>query len=39
MYDTDGNKHDTCIRDNLFICQQPHQHIHLKGKKIIITEY
>ena len=38
MYDTDGNKH-TCIRGNLFDCQQPFQHIHLKGKETSITVY
>ena len=37
MYDTDGNKHHTCIRDNLFNCCQPHQRIHHKGKGTSIT--
>ena len=35
MYDTEGNK-DICIWDNLFNCQQPHQHINLKEKKQIL---
>ena len=39
MYDTAGNKHHTCIRDNLFNCRQTHQRIHLKGKKIRIPAY
>ena len=37
MHDTDGNKHHTCIHDNLFNCRQPHQCIHLKGKETSIT--
>ena len=39
MYDTDGNKHHTCIRDNLFNCRLPHQRIHLKGKGASVTVY
>ena len=39
MYDTDGNKHHTCISDSLFNCWQPHQRIHLKGKETSITVY
>ena len=33
MYDTEGNKIRLFIRDKLFNCWQPHQHIHLKEKK------
>ena len=36
MYDTEGNKHHPCIRDNLFNCRQPHQHINLKEKKQVL---
>ena len=36
MYDIEGNK-DICIHDNLFNCWQPHQHIHLKEKKQVLT--
>ena len=39
MYDTDGNKHHTCICDNLLSCRQPHQRIHLKGTEASIAEY
>ena len=39
MHDTEGNKHHTCIRDNLFNCRQPHQHTHLKGKGTSVTVY
>ena len=39
MYDTDGNKHHTCIRDNLLNFRQLHQRIHLKGNKTSITVY
>ena len=39
MYDIDGDKHDTCIRRNLFNCRQPPQCIHLKGKETSITVY
>ena len=31
MCDTEGNRR-ICVLDNLFDCQQPHQHIHLKEK-------
>ena len=33
MYDTDGNKHHTCICDNLFNCRKPHQRIYLQEKE------
>ena len=33
MYDTKGNKHHLCTRNNLFNCRQPHYHIRLKEKK------
>ena len=36
MYNTEGNKHRLCIRDNLLNCWQLHQHIHLKGKKQVL---
>ena len=36
MYNTDGNIHRLCIRDNLLNCWQPHQHIYLKGKKQVL---
>ena len=36
MYDAEVNKHRLCIRDNLLNCSQPHQHIHLKGKKQVL---
>ena len=36
MYDTEGNKRHICIRDNLFSCQQPQRHIHLKEKKQVL---
>ena len=39
MYDTEGNKHHTCIHDNLLNCRQPLQHIQLKGKETGITVY
>ena len=29
MYDTEGNKHQTCIHDDILNCQQTHQQIHL----------
>ena len=35
MYDSEENK-DVCIHDNLFSCQQPHQHIHLMNKKQVL---
>ena len=39
MYDTKGNKHHTCIHDDLFNCRQPPQYIYLKGKETSITVY
>ena len=40
MYDTEGNKHRTCIPENLFNCRKPHQQIHMKEKKkVLITVY
>ena len=39
MYDTEGNKNNTCIRDNFFNCLQPQQHIHLKRKEARIIVY
>ena len=33
MYDTKENKDHICIIDNLPDCEQPYQHIQLKGKK------
>ena len=36
MYNTERKKHGLCIRDNLLNCRQPHQHIHLKGKKQVL---
>ena len=30
---TEGNNDHICIRNNLFNCRQPHQHIHLKQNK------
>ena len=37
MCDNEGNKRNY-IFDNLFDCRQPHQHIHLKGKKYHNTQ-
>ena len=34
MCDIEGDKH-ICILNNLCDCQQPHQHIQLKEKKIV----
>ena len=39
MYDTEGNKHHTCIHDNLLNCQHFPQHIQLKRKETGITVY
>ena len=36
MYNTEGNKHFLCTRDNLLSCWEPHQHIDLKGKKQVL---
>ena len=36
MYNTEVNKHRLCICDNFFNYRQPHQHIHLKGKKQVL---
>ena len=33
LYNTKGNKHHIGIVDTLFDYQQPHQHVHLNGKK------
>ena len=36
MYDIEGEKHHTCIRDNVFNWRRPHQPIHLKEKKQVL---
>ena len=36
MYDTKGNEHHICILDNLPDYGQPHLHIHLKVKKLVL---
>ena len=36
MYNTEVNKHRLCICDNFFNYRQPHQHIHIKGKKQVL---
>ena len=37
VYDPEGNKYHICICDNVFNFWQPHQHIHLKENKQVLT--
>ena len=36
MYDTKGNEHHIRILDNFLNCRQPHEHIHLKEKNLVL---